>query len=111
MFTVGFLTLSFPSGINAVIYPHRGLLCPRKKCCDISSEGYAAHSVGYNSLLALFLRFEFAGLGVAACCRLLYNGRFYLLQITQQNSLQRARGPKGSKGILWPDFQANTNAF
>jgi hypothetical protein len=32
-------------------------------------------------------------------------------QITQQNSLQRAGGPKGSKGeTLRPDFQANTRS-
>jgi hypothetical protein len=63
----------------------------RNKCPDISSAGYAGvknavisprkvmlpHTVEYNRLLqiimadgALFLKFDFAGSGVAAYCRL-----------------------------------------
>ena len=45
---------------------------------------------------------------------LFQKGHYYLQravtpdQITQQNSLQRAGAPKGRKGTLRPDFQANT---
>jgi hypothetical protein len=52
----------------------------RKNAGDISSERYAAHPVGYSPLhnimagWQIFLKFNPAGLGMAALCGLYYNG-------------------------------------
>ncbi len=58
-------------------YVLRGFLYLRWKCRDMSSEGNAAHPVGYNSPLHIkmaslvhFLKFELTGLGVGARYRL-----------------------------------------
>ncbi len=51
------LTLSFPAEINVAMGPLRGLGCPLKNRCDISSEVYATHLVGYNSLLQIIMAF------------------------------------------------------
>jgi hypothetical protein len=85
----------------------------------MSSEDCVAHPVGYRSPLQItngrlayfFFKFELAGSGVGARCRLQWlfdtlqtkisvpNGHYYLQlaaapnQITQQNSLQRLGGP------------------
>jgi hypothetical protein len=98
------------------------------------SEGNAAHPVGCDSPLQKvmavwchFLKFELTGTGVAACCLLQW--LFGALQILKKareiaiticswlsqptRSLSRIvcgvqEGPKGSKGTLRPDLQANT---
>jgi hypothetical protein len=70
------LTLSYSSKINAVLYPQRVSLL-LKKLRDMSSKGYAAYPVGYNSPLKIkmaiwrpFFEFELAGPGVGAICRI-----------------------------------------
>jgi hypothetical protein len=70
------LTLSYLSKINAAFCPQR-VSWPLKGRCDVFSGVDAVHPVGCDSPLQIvmavwctFLRFELAGSGVAACCRL-----------------------------------------
>jgi hypothetical protein len=71
------LTLSYSSKIITVLYPQRVSL-PLKKPRDMFSEGYTAHSVlvlqstgDSDGRLTHFLKkFELAGSGVEARCRL-----------------------------------------
>ncbi len=59
--------------LNILLNP---LISIKNKRRDISSEGYAAHPVRYNSSLPIimadwrFFKFELAGSGVTARCRL-----------------------------------------
>jgi hypothetical protein len=98
------------------------------------SEGNAARLVRCDShlqivmvVLAHFLKFELAVAGATVRCKIVMaflagfkyeksapNSHYYpqravtSYQITQQNCLQRAGGPKGKSALLRPDFQANT---
>ena len=108
------------------MYIIRGFLHPLKKLPDMLSEGNVALSVGCDSPLQIVmavwrpfcLNSNFLGRvwQPSADNNGAPNGHYYLQravtpdQIIQHNSLQRAEHPKGRKGTLRPDFQANTRS-
>ncbi len=118
-----FLALSYSSKIMA-IHIIRGLLHPWKKRPDMLSEGNAALPVGCDSTLQIVmavwrpfcLNSNFLGRvwQPSADNNGALKGHYYLQravtpnQITQQNSCKGKETPKGRKGTLGPDFQANT---
>jgi hypothetical protein len=90
------LTLSYSSKINGYLY-HKRVSVPLKK---MLSEGNAAHPVDCDRpLLTIMVRQT----AISICRRLSHPTRSLSRKVCRGQE-----GPRGRKGILRPDFQANT---